>query len=250
DRPIPVDWADAKELGVPVDSLTKSGEDNASYAELPSAAGRSTSFTDWEKEFTTWLAGVQDIDLFRSPSMNIISNSGETEAEFRVRLSQMARETRDDQTEKLRAKYTPKIQALQEKVRKATQAVEKEKDQVKAADLQSAISIGATLLGALSGRRTSSRVATAARGVGRSISQRGDISSATANETALKEQLTALQAEFDTEVAALASKINPTTETFEAVSIHPKKTDIAVQLLAVLWQPYLQTPQGGETPAW
>lgn len=250
DKPIPVDWVDAKELPVPVDSLTKSSEENAAYADLPSAAGRSTSFTDWEKEFTTWLAGVQDIDLLRSPSTNTISNSGETEAQFRARLSLMAREGRDDQTEKLRTKYAPKIQALQEKVRKATQAVEKEKDQVKAADLQSAISIGATLLGALSGRRTSSRVATAARGVGRSISQRADISSATENETALKEQLAALQKEFDDEVAALVKKIDPTTEVFETVSIHPKKTDISVQLLALLWQPYLQTPQGGEVPAW
>jgi hypothetical protein len=250
DKPVPVDWADAKELPIPVDSLTKSSEEGASYADLPSAAGRSTSFTDWEKEFTTWLVSAQDIDLFRSPSMNIISNSGETEAQFRVRLSQKAREARDEQTEKLRAKYAPKIQALQEKVRKATQALEKEKDQVKAADLQSAISIGATLLGALSGRRTSSRVATAARGVGRSISQRADISSATENEAALREQLTALQKEFDDEVASLTTKIDPATETFETVSIHPKKTDIAVQLLAVLWQPYLQTPQGAEVSAW
>ncbi len=250
DKPVPVDWAVAKELPIPVDSLTKSSEEGASYADLPSAAGRSTSFTDWEKEFTTWLVSAQDIDLFRSPSMNIISNSGETEAQFRVRLTQKAREARDEQTEKLRAKYAPKIQTLQEKVRKATQALEKEKDQVKAADLQSAISIGATLLGALSGRRTSSRVATAARGVGRSISQRADISSATENEAALKEQLTTLQKEFDEEVAALTTKIDPATETFETVSIHPKKTDIAVQLLAVLWQPYMQTPQGAEVPAW
>jgi hypothetical protein len=100
--------------------------------------------------------------------MKLVSQTKETEAEFRIRLSQAARERRDSEIEKLRVKYAPKLDALLERKRKAEQKVAKEKEQAKQQWWQTGISIGTSVLGAVLGRKMGSatnvgRVATSAR---------------------------------------------------------------------------------------
>ncbi|MGI0021432.1 MAG: ATP-binding protein, partial [Nitrososphaeraceae archaeon] len=98
----------------------------------------------------------------------------ESESEFRVRLDQKRRELRDELVEKLRQKYAPKINALQEKINRAQKAVGVQSEQAKQQKMQTAVSIGATLLGAFMGRKrigTSSygRAGSAMKGIGRSM---------------------------------------------------------------------------------
>ena len=63
--------------------------------------------------------------------------------------------------------------------------------------------------------------------------------SSQANETAeqLTQQATELQAQFDAEVAAQQSKVDPMTEQLETIPVRLKKTNIEVQLVALAWKP-------------
>jgi hypothetical protein len=120
------------------------------------------------------------MDLLKSPATGEISKPNETERDMRVRLQQLVREQRDSQVEALRAKYAPKIATMQERIRRAQQAVDRETTQASQAKIQTAISIGTTLLGAFLGRKAVSRstlgtATTAMRGVGRSMKELEDI---------------------------------------------------------------------------
>ncbi len=53
----------------------------------------------------------------------------------------------------------------------------------------------------------------------------------------LAQQAADLQAEFEAELAAKQSKIDPATESFETVSVRLKKANIDVQLVALAWVP-------------
>ena len=156
DNAIPVTWDDAQAIDVPASDLEKAPSDGAQFADLPAAASKVKSYAAWQKEFVTWLYGTQQIDLFFSPGTKTVSNPGEDERAFRIRLSQATREKRDEMVEQLRQKYAPKVAALQERRRKAVQAVEREKTQADQQKVQTAISFGATLLGALGGRKLNS----------------------------------------------------------------------------------------------
>lgn len=255
DQVIAVDWANAQEAGVALSDLEKGGQSGAQYADLPAVAMQSRSYNAWSKDFTTWLYGNQRLEVLRSPSAGSVSNPGESERDFRIRLQQEARETRDEAMEKLRQKYAPKLTTLQERQRRAQQAVEREAAQAKQAELQTAISFGATLLSAFTGRKTISssslgRATTAARGVSRSMEQRKDIDRAKDTVEAIQQQMKDLQGQFDAEVAALQSKIDPMTEELQTLTIRPKKTDISVQLLALVWAPYWLDAQGAASQAW
>ncbi len=155
--------------------------------------------------------------------------------------------------EALRKKYAPKIATLQERLRKAQAAVEKQREQARQAKMQTALSIGATLLGAFTGRKTFrsstiSRATGAARREGRAFEESGDVSRANDTVESVQQQLTDLQAQFEAESNALAEKVDPLTEVLETVK--PKKTDILVQLVSLAWAPYWQDDQGNVTPAW
>jgi hypothetical protein len=255
DQVIAVDWANAQEAGVALGDLEKNGQSGARYADLPAEAMQSRSYNAWSKDFATWLYGNQRLEVLRSPSTGSVSKPGESERDFRIRLQQEARETRDESVEKLRQKYALKFTTLQERQRRAQQAVEREAAQAKQAELQTAISFGATLLSAFTGRKTVSRstlgrATTAARGVSRSMEQRQDIDRAKDTVEAIQKQMKDLQDRFDAEVAALQSKTDPMTEELQTLAIRPKKSDISVQLLALVWSPYWLDAQGATSQAW
>ena len=254
DNAIPVVWDDTQEINIPAMDLEKIPQSNSSFGELPSAATQSKNYATWNRDFNNWLYGTQKLELFESPSLNDISQPGETEAAFRVRLQQSARERRDEMVAQLRNKYAGKMGVLQERLRRAQQEVEKQAEQAKQAKLQTAISFGGTLLSAFTGRKVSSstisRASSAFRGVGRSIDESKDVARAGDTAAAVQKQLADLQTEFDTETATLQEKIDPSTEALETIVIRPNKSDILVQLVSLVWVPYWQDAQGSLAPAW
>jgi hypothetical protein len=252
---IPVNWEGATEVKVSVDDLEKSPQEPARYAELPAIAGKVKSYDGWSRDFANWLYGNQKLELFLRPGSKECSKPGETERDFRIRLQQTARQERDQWADQLRKKYAPKTAALQERLRRAQQAVEREQEQVKQQGLQAAVSLGATLLTAFLGRTavstsTLGRATTAARGAGRILKERQDVGRAEETVEALQKQLADLEAEFNSEMAAFEAKAEPLTERLETLALRPKKTNVAVRLVALVWVPGWQDAQGKVTPAW
>ena len=100
-----------------------------------------------------------------------------------MRIREDSRAERDERVEALRKKYAPKRAALEERLRRAQQAESRESGQVTQRGVQAAISIGATILGAVLGRKTISatnigRATTAARDAGRVLKEREDVTRA------------------------------------------------------------------------
>ncbi|OGN72969.1 MAG: ATP-binding protein [Chloroflexi bacterium GWB2_49_20] len=254
DNAIPVNWEISESIEIPASDLEKMPQINTLFALLPSPASQASSYTTWNRDFTSWLYGAQRLELFTSPSLKISSNPEETEKDFRVRLQQLARERRDEMNDLLRKKYAQKGNTLQERLRKAEQAADKQADQAKRAKYQTAVSIGSTLLGALTGRRISQstigRASTAMRSASRTMEESKDVARAGDTVESIKKQIADLQAEFNAEVTNMGDRFDPMTETLETLIIKPRKTDINVQLVSLVWAPYWQDAQGTLSPAW
>jgi len=254
DGPVDVNWDQALDLELPVEDLERDPANDTSFAETPGAASKAKSYDSWRKDFAGWLYRTQRLELMESPSLDVASNPGESERDFRVRLQQLAREKRDESVEKLRQKYAAKISALEEKKRRADQAVEREAEQARSQKLQTAISFGATILSSFMGRKSVSigtlgKATTAARGVGRSMKEAQDVGRAEATSAAVAEQLTSLDEEFKAETEKLDRTFDVQTEELGKVSLKPTKANISVKLVTLAWAPYLY--EGGDSrPAW
>jgi hypothetical protein len=252
---VPVDWNQAVLADLAVADLEKAPADNSQFQPLPASAGKVKSYTDWNKDFGGWLFRTQKVALFKSPSTKEISKPGESERDFRVRLQQAGREQRDKQSDSLRQKYAPKIGALEDRIRRAEQTVERQQAESRSSQVQSAISVGATILSAFLGRKTISatnigRAASAIRGAGRAIKESQDVGHAQENVAALQQQLADLEAQFKSESETLATATDPLNEKLETISIKPTKANIAVKLVALAWTPHWQDAKGTMSSAW
>jgi hypothetical protein len=252
---VSVNWPDAAAVELSDADLEREPADAASFSTLPPEAAKAKSYDAWQKSLADALYRTAKLEIFKSPSTKQVSKPGESERDFRVRLQQVAREQRDLLVEKLRQKYAPKLAVLADRIRRAEQAVQREAEQAKQAKLQTAISFGATLLGAFMGRKVASaanvgKATTAVRGVSRSMKESSDVARAGENVAALRQQQADLEAQFQSETATLESKVDPLTEPLETVVIKPKKTNITVRLVALVWTPHWQSADGLARAAW
>ncbi|HSL56013.1 MAG TPA: DUF87 domain-containing protein [Pyrinomonadaceae bacterium] len=250
DGPAGLDWGQATAIDFPAEDLESEPEAGAQFAEVPAEATKARSYASWRKDLASWIYRNQRLELLESPTLDIVSNPGESERDFRVRLQQIAREQRDEAVEKLRRKYAPKFEVLEDRKRRAEQAVERETEQAQGQKMQTAISFGATLLSSFLGRKRTSmstlgRATTAARGVGRSMKEKQDVERAQDNVASLSQKLADLEADFQAETRALERSFDPQTEQLEKVSLKPTKANIAVKVLTLAWAPYWD-----DKPAW
>lgn len=218
-------------------------EGDARFGEVPAPFARAKQFTSWASDLKDHLYRTHVLQLWRSKALKQTSQPGESEGDFRIRLTQAARELRDEQVAKLRTKYAPKLATAQEQLRKAQQRVEKEKAQATQQTFQAAISFGASILSAFTGRKLASsanvgRMATSARAASRVARERGDVGHAEEGVEALQQKLAALEAEFTAETNKLDQAAQADAIALEELNIKLKKSDIDVTRVALAWVPY------------
>jgi len=247
-------WPEASAVDGLAHRLEATPVAHVGFAELPAPAARATSYAGWARSLESHLYQHDTLDLLACDALALSSQPGEAEGDFRVRLSLALREKRDTEVEKLRAKLAPRLTSLKDQIRRAEERVAREQSQYSQQKMQSAISIGATVLGALFGsRRVSSgtigRATTAARSAGRIGREKEDIARAEDNVAVLEQRLAALTEECEREVAALQSALDPQTIAIRPVRLSPRKSDIAVGRVTLLWVPWQTGTDGLPRPA-
>ena len=251
----PVEWDGVMNTDLLPDDLENAQEDGGFFGELPAPANQVKNYKKWQKDFVTWVYRNQTFDIWKCKALKLTSDAGESEKDFRLRVQQLTREIRDEKTDALRKKYDKKIARLEDRIRRAEQAVEREEEQASQQKFQTIISLGATVLSAFLGRKAVSRssmgkAASTIRGMSRSRKESQDIERAGENVEAFKQQLAELETDFTQEAEDLASQLQTKSETLETVTIRPKKSNIAVELLGLGWVPHWQDSKGKQLSAW
>jgi hypothetical protein len=235
-------WDEAK-LSVD-DSLELENEPeaDAQFAPLPSDLTRAKTFQSLTTQLKDHLYRNHRLTLFKAADVKQTSQPGETEGDFRARLGHDLTERRDLAVEKLRQKYATKYASLQEQIRKAEQRVAKEKEQASQQTMSSMITFGTSLLGALTGRKlfsatNASKMGTSMRSASRIMKERQDVGQAEDTVEAYQQRLADLEGQFKQESDQIAADLAGETIKLDSVDLQPKKADINVSRVAILWVP-------------
>lgn len=234
------DWADAEILEISIRDLSREPESGAKFSEISDELTSEKNFKGWSTDLVNYLYRDGELKIYYDPASKAYSEPGESEQDFIGRNRHSRREQRDEAVESLRKKYATKIHSAEERVRKAGLAVEREKEQASQAKIQTALSFGSTLLGALSGRKlisssNISRAGTAFRGVSRSMEQGSDVERSKSTLETYEADLKDLELELEKEIEALENSRENIE--LEEISVRPKKTDIDVRVIGILWIP-------------
>jgi hypothetical protein len=234
-----VDWSEAESIGGGRVNVARSEEPNFAYGNLQEGRLTKTRYNSWQKELKSYI--YQDLNgiVWRSPLLKKYSELNEDEGVFRGRLMHKLREKRDLESEKLRKKYEKKVAVIEDRIRRAEQKIEKEQEQYKQSKFQTAISVGATIVGAMFGSRRSSigKATTAMRGAGRAAREQGDIARAEEDLMAQQAKLEELETQFAGDLAEVEDALDPSQLELQEVTVRPRKTDISLFEFGILWCP-------------
>ena len=210
-------------------------KENAAYADLPGAALKTTTYTSIKKDFTDWVFANHSLEVFFSPLLEVYSNPGEKQDEFKVRITQTTREQRDAAIEELRTKTAKSMKSLQDKADKAASKVEVQQAQASSAKLSTAVEIGSTILGAFFGRKTNLVKASTISSASRAWKEGADVKAAEHELESIKADIAELEKQIADDTQKIRDQYDPATLVFETCKLSPLKKNIQVTATGILW---------------
>jgi DNA helicase HerA-like ATPase len=234
--PEAIDWE--KDLPPPLkpEELGSEPAAGAGFAPLPGFAMNAANYKQVEKDFAEWLYRNERADVFSCAALKAYSQLGESEAEFRTRLTQQSREARDAALAKVRAATNKKLDTLQGRLQTAEAGLARQKAESQGAMVQAGASILGGLLGGLLGRKgRGGSLITKGTSV---YKQRQDVGAAEDKVEAVQEDIAIIEKELQAEIEELTRSYDPASLQLETESVKPTKTNVKVDSIALLWLPY------------
>jgi hypothetical protein len=224
--------------------------EGAEFTDLPGAAMKSSTYTSIRKDYADWVYANHTLEVSYSPVLNAYSNPGEKVDEFKARITQTARELRDQAIEELRVKTARTVKSLEDKVAKARVKVDTQKSQASSAKISAAVNIGTSILGAFFGRKSGlGAVGSLMKGSNvnsatRVMREDQEAAAAEAQLNALDEDMAELNRTLEDETGKIREQFDPTTLTLETCKLTPAKNKIQADTIGILWLPHERV--GGE----
>jgi len=248
-------WESAQPWPDPDADFDKQPESGVAFDSAPAALSRAKSYATWQKALAAYLYRGQTLKLWNCPALKEMSPAGASEGDFRATLAHQAREQRDAAVAKLRQKYASKISTLQSQIQRADERVAREKSSRGQEVLQTAISVGSSILNAVLGnkgisRSTVSGAATAMRKAGRTASAQQSVGRASDDAEMLRNKLADLEAEVKGEVDSIEAAGSADQITLQEYPVRPRKSDISVTKVVLAWTPWHVAADGKAEPAY
>ena len=234
------DWDAATVLNEGKAKLQSQPSAKIGYAELPATFTRAQNYPLWSKDLAAAIYQSATEEIFRCESLKLSSHASESEGDFRARIALNLREKRDAEVERIRKQYGPRLTTLQAQAERAQQKMAAEKAQLSQQKIQTVLSVGATILGAFMGRKVISstnisRVATAARSVGKISHESQDVDQASGSLESIQQRMNDLQTELEQQIATVQGQYEPAAAVISSIKVKPRKTDTIVGEVALVW---------------
>jgi DNA primase len=213
-----------------------------SFAPLPAALAGPRGYASLATSLKGWLGRTANLAVWRAPAIDAVSRPGEDERAFRSRITHRVHEWRDAEMERVRSRQAAKLASVEDRLARARQKVEKEKAEAQNQSLQTYVSIGSAVLGALFGRRkisstTIGKAATSMRTASRAARQQADVAHAEESLSSLEEKRRLLEDELEAELERIRLEFAADRLALERVDVPARKTGTTVEDVVLAWVP-------------
>ncbi len=222
--------------------------DDAQFAKLPRDMGDPKRYKEFVRDLEQWLYQTQRVTLWRCDEVDEVSDGEETEAEFRTRLASHAIDLSKKAKAKINESYTKKIKAAEEKVRKKQSYYEEQKSQFWGRIAGFAMAVLQLVLSAIGGKSTSRKASSSMSAARQASTERSQQNRAKQD---LEDAITAkerLETELAEKLSEAESAFSPENLELEELVISPRKADIDVAQVVLVWLPYRIQKNGSAIP--
>ncbi len=216
------------------------------YAELPDSMSNTRAFKDLQSNLTDWLYHNMQIQLYENKQLKQVSEIGESHRDFVLRVQAIARQQRDEEIDKVAARYDKRIATLEDRARKKMMQLQSEQDELGDRKREELISGAESLFQLLKGRAyyTLSRTSRLRRYTSQSEDQ---VSILEAGVGDILNQLDQAEREMETALKEVQDKWTSIVRSTNELVITPYKKDINLMLFGLGWVPYWDATVNGQT---
>ncbi len=227
-----------------ISTLEDDPQPGAEYDGLASELARDKNYKGWKTDLKNYLYRTECYSAWRCEELKEKSQSGESEADFRIRITQLAREKRDDAKEGIRKKFEKKLARAKQRILKAQEHLSLQRSQFWTRILELVWRVLSLLLGGSSRRgMTSSGARTAMR-------ERGEQSRAQQRLDDCQADLEELESDRQAALEQIEFGFEPKNLTLEKLELRPRKSDTVVDSVTLVWLPWKIDKDGTKQPAY
>ena len=230
-----IDWDETNR--VEEQDLMEKPEEGRGFAELPGYAMNAKNYKAVEKDFSDALYREEREEILFCPALKVYGNMGESDGEFRLRISQEAREQRDASLAEIREDAAKKIRTLEGRLRAAEAKLSKEEAEARSAKMQAGISVLGSIMKSFFGRKVGSRsTSSSVTKATTAYKQHQDVAGAEDKVETLEEDIQLIQQATEAELAKVTASFDPSALMIEKEVLKPRRTDVKVERVALLWK--------------
>ncbi len=227
-----ISWEDARKEELDFTNLPHIAPENAQYYDLPKMILEDRGLKHAIRELKEYLYQEERLELYRCRSLKLESRPDESRSDFIVRVQDGLQQKKEDGIEKLKTRYASKEKVLQDRLLRAQERVAKESSD----STSSMIEMGISVLGALFGKVSPTKIGRTISKGGRILKERGEMSRAEERVAKVQEDIDALNDELEEKIDRLSEKYDIENCDVESFKIKPKRTDIDVKSCAIVWR--------------
>jgi hypothetical protein len=226
-----INWEESQEEESDFENFPHLAPKEARFTPLPQFILEDRGLRKSIRELKDHLYQTKAIALWRSSSPKLESRIGESKMDFMVRLNDILQEKKEEEIEKLKERYAKKEKVLLDRLERAKARVEKEEMD----STNSLIEAGISILGALFGKTSVTKIGRAVNKGGKILKEQGEMSRAQERVVSVQDDLDMLVDELDEKIDILSSKYNIDNCEVIEFKIKPRKTDIDIESCALVW---------------
>ncbi len=239
-------WAESAAAPLAANALARTPpEAGMQNPDLPPGLSDPEKLAAWQKDLLNYLYRTADFTLHQNPALKLYSRPGQSYEEFRATCQRAADAKRDEELEKIRARYDAKIDKLEAKLAAEQRELGQNEDELRARESESRWTTAENLLGVVFGRGPHRMMSTSEQK--KRLEQRAKHDVAESEQTIenLKLQIANLKAEAQPQFQAVAEKWTTAAQDIHELRLTPKRSDILVELFGVGWLPHWQIEADG-----
>ena len=225
-------WDDAQDESLDFEKFPHKAASAAKFQTLPEVLLEDKALRKATRELKDYLYQEENLELLRCLSPKLESKVDESRSDFTVRLQDMLNDKKETEIEKLKVRYASKEKVLTARLSRAQERVEKESSD----STSSMIEMGISVLGALFGKASPTKIGRAFKKGSTILKERGEMSRAEERLAKVQEDIEILQEELEDKIDLFDEKYNVDNCEIETFAIKPRKTDIDVENCALVWR--------------
>ncbi len=234
-----VDWENAESLPLEIDDLddrpARVEDGGPFFAPVPDAANSARELKRIGSDLKDWLYRTARLKIKVHPTLGIVKRPGDREKDFRLRIRQAARERRDEEIDKLQAKYEKRLDKLEAKLRKLERELAEDEAEYEARKREALLTTGETVLSFFLGRRR--RITTIATKQRLAAKAKMEIEETRQEIEEVKQEIAELEAELEEAVAEIRQRWEEALDDVEEIELKPRRSDVDLTLVALAWRP-------------